>query len=69
MSKTYHYEIPLPNGNVHRSTELETIEECVEECKSRCEELHVDYNDRNVKLFLTDIDGTEECTEEGELAG
>lgn len=69
MFKTYHYEIPLPFGEIYVSYEYETIEECVQDCKWKCEECHVDYNDREVKLFLTDLDGTEECTEEGELAG
>lgn len=38
-------------------------------CKRACAELEIDYSHRDVKLFLTDGDGTEECTEEGELAG
>lgn len=51
------------------SREFDTVEECVEECKKACIELEIDYDRRDVKLFLTDADGTEECTEEGELAG
>ena len=65
MNKTYHYEIP--GGIVSR--EFDTVEECVEECKRECAELGVDYDRRDVMLFLTDADGVEECTEEGELAG
>ena len=65
MNKTYHYEIP--GGIVSR--EFDTIEECVEECKRECAELGVDYDRRDVMLFLTDADSVEECTEEGELAG
>ena len=69
MNKTYHYEIPagLYDGVVSR--EFDTIEECVEDCKRACAELGVDYARRDVMLFLTDADGVEECTEEGELAG
>ena len=69
MSKTYHFEIPRVNGKTYISREFEFIEECVQECKDTCSAYGIDYNDREVKLFLTDIDGTEECTEEGELAG
>ena len=74
MNKTYHFEIPLHAGNkmaLARSEEFDTIEECVEACKKSCKEHDVDYNDRKVKLFLTDDFGEtyEECTEEGELAG
>jgi NH3-dependent NAD+ synthetase len=70
MNKTYHYEIPQPEGGVC-SPEFDTIEDCVEDCKRVCQELGVDYNDRAVKLFLTNDYGEtyEECTEEGELAG
>lgn len=53
---------------------FKTIEECVEACKAECKKLGVDYNDRRynnrrVKLFMTDADGKREVTEEGELAG
>lgn len=74
MNKTYHYEIPsvkgedgLPDGVV--SGEFNTIEECVATCKADCEELEVDYNSNNVKLYLSNDFGEtyEECTEEGEL--
>ena len=69
MDKTYHYEIPPDQYDGVVSCEFGTIEECVEDCKRACAILNVDYNRRDVKLFLTDADGTEECTEEGELAG
>ena len=69
MNKTYHYEIPTSKYDGVVSCEFNTIEECVEDCKHACAELGVDYDRRDVKLFLTDADGTEECTEEGELAG
>lgn len=69
MGKTYHYEIPASQYEGVVSCEFDTIEECVEDCKRACAILNVDYNRRDVKLFLTDADGTEECTEEGELAG
>ena len=63
--KPYHYEIPGEAA----SCDFETIEECVVACKAECEELGVDYDDRDVKLFMTDADGVWEVTEEGELAG
>ena len=69
MNKTYHYEIPAGKHDGICSNEFNTIEECVEDCKRACDELEIDYNRRDVKLFLTDADGVEECTEEGELAG
>ena len=69
MNKTYHFEIPLKNGGICKSNELDTIELCVQECKKMCIACGVNYDDRDVKLFLTDADGVEECTEEGELAG
>ena len=67
MNKTYHFKIF--SGAL--SMGYDTIEECVEECKKTCECLGIDYNDREVKLFLTNDFGEtyEECTEEGELAG
>ena len=74
MNKTYHYEIPsvkgedgLPDGVV--SGEFNTIEKCVAACKADCEELEVDYNSNNVKLYLSNDFGKtyEECNEEGEL--
>ena len=69
MYKTYHFEIPLKDGETYVSDEFDTIEECVEMCKEACTEYGVDYDRRDVMLFLTDDDGTEECTEEGEFAG
>lgn len=64
----YHYEIPF-RKDIVQSKQFTTIEECIEACKAECKELGVDYNDREVKLFMTDRDGTWEVTEEGELAG
>lgn len=68
MNKVYHYEI-RPADVV--SDDFQTIEECVKECKAECKSLGVDYDDRDVMLFLSDDFGEtwEECTEEGELAG
>lgn len=77
----YDYEIPiplfhpmLPRKGVRGIKAVDgrgfkTIEECVEACKAECKKLGVDYNDRNVKLFMTNADGRWEVTEEGELAG
>ena len=69
MDKTYHYEIPDGKYEGVVSREIDTIEECVEDCRKACIELEIDYDRRDVKLFLTDANGIEECTEEGELAG
>lgn len=66
MNKVYRYEI-RPAGVV--SGDFQTIEECVAACKAECADLGVDYDDRDVKLFMTDADGVWEVTEEGELAG
>lgn len=66
MNKVYRYEI-RPAGVV--SDDFQTIEECVAACKAECADLGVDYDDRDVKLFMTDADGVWEVTEEGELAG
>lgn len=63
--KPYHYQIP---GEA-TSCGFGTIEECVAACKAECSDLGVDYDDRDVKLFMTDADGVWEVTEEGELAG
>ena len=63
--KPYHYKIPGAAGSVS----FETIEECVAACKAECADLGVDYDDRDVRLFMTDSDGVWEVTEEGELAG
>ena len=79
--RPYDYEIPippfhpvLPRKGVHgikavNGRGFETIEACVEECKAECKKFGVDYNDCDVKLFMTDIDGKWEVTEEGELVG
>lgn len=76
----YDYEIPippfhpmLPRKGVHGIKAVDgrgfkTIEECVEACKAECKKLGVDYNDRDVKLFMTNADGRWEVTEEGEMA-
>lgn len=71
MNKTYHYEIPASQYDGMVSCEFNTIEECVEDCKRACAILNVDYNRRDVMLFMSDDFGEtwEECTEEGELAG
>ena len=81
MNNPYDYEIPIPQFypmlprkgvrgiKVVDGRGFKTIEACVEACKAKCKELGVDYNDRNVKLFMTDSDGKWEVTEEGELAG
>ena len=68
MNKVYRYEI-RPAGVV--SGDFQTIEECVKACRAECKSLGVDYDDRDVMLFLSDDFGEtwEECTEEGELAG
>ena len=65
----YRYEFPLPNGTLYRSNQFQYIEECVAECKDVCRAYHVNYDDRDVKLFMIDADGKWEVTEEGELAG
>ena len=77
----YDYEIPIPPFHpmlLRKGVRgikavdgrgFKTIEECVETCKAECKKLGVDYNDRDVKLFMTDADGRWEVTEEGELAG
>ena len=80
MNNPYDYEIPippfhpmLPRKGVHGIKAVDgagfkTIEECVEACKAQCKKFDVDYNDREVKLFMTNIDGRWEVTEEGEFA-
>jgi hypothetical protein len=67
-AKPYHFEIPNVNGQLYVSDCYYTIEQCVYECKLACEAYRRDYNDRDVKLFMTDSDGVWEVTEEGELA-
>ena len=68
MDKTYHYEIPAGKYDGVWSDGFNTIEECVEECKKACIELEIDYDRRDVKLFLTNADGKWEVTEDGEFA-
>lgn len=78
ITAPYHYEIPIPmfSPELPRPTrgvksvgrQYETIEECIKACKARCEELGVNYSNRDVKLFMIDGDGEHEVTEEGELA-
>lgn len=65
----YSFEFPLPDGELYESDQFQTIEECIAECKAACAEYGVNYDDRKVKLFMTDRDGKWEVTEEGELAG
>lgn len=69
MNKTYHYEIPPRQYDGVSSREFDTLEECIDDCKRACAVLNVDYNERDVMLFMTDRDGVWEVTEEGELAG
>lgn len=75
MYKPYHYELPydqFDDSDRHDSVcgpAFNTIEECVEDCKRACAMCNIDYDRRDVKLFMTDADGTWEVTEEGELAG
>ena len=80
MNKTpYSFEFPVPSTSprLPRPTtgvkcigvDYATIEECVAACKTACKEWGVNYDDREVKLFMTDADGKWEVTEEGELAG
>lgn len=65
-----HPRLPSPAGGVKcTGVDYATIEECVDACKAACAVCGVDYNDREVKLFMTDADGKWEVTEEGELAG
>ena len=64
MNKTYHFKIF--NGAL--SIGYDTVEECIEEFKKIFECLGVDYNDRDVKLFMSNSDGTWEVTEDGEFA-
>ena len=72
----YSFEFPipttrtdLPSGGKCIGVDYATIEECVAACKSACKDWGMDYDDRAVKLFMTDADGKWEVTEEGELAG
>lgn len=78
----YSFEFPIPTTCTYLPTpatpvsggkcigiDYATIEECVAACKSACKDWGMDYDDRDVKLFMTDADGKWEVTEEGELAG
>lgn len=75
----YSFEFPAPsasprlptpaNGVKRTGADYATIEECVAACKAACAEWGISYDDRGVKLFMTDRDGKWEVTEEGELAG
>lgn len=79
MNKTpYSFEFPIPSTHpnlprpatgVKCTGDYASIEECVAACKEACAEWGVNYDDRVVKLFMTDADGKWEVTEEGELAG
>ena len=74
----YSFEFPVPSTSQRLPTlvsgvkcmgvDYATIEECVDACKTACAELGVNYDDRDVKLFMTDSDGKWEVTEEGEFA-
>ena len=75
---SYSYEIFIPSNSPSLpkpacgvqciGRDYATIKECVEACKAACAECGIDYNDHEVKLFMTDSDGVWEVTEEGELA-
>ena len=80
MNKTpYSFEFPVPSTSPRLpkpaagvkciGVGYATIEECVVACKTACKKWGVNYDDRDVKLFMTDVDGKWEVTEEGELAG
>lgn len=79
MNKPYHFEFPIPvfnpklltlvSGEKCTCVPYATIEECVRACKKACAKWNVNYDDPEVKLFMTDRDGVWEVTEEGELAG
>ena len=60
MDKTYHYEIPAGKYEGVVSREFDTVEECVEDCRKACIELEIDYDRRDVKLFLTAASGISE---------
>lgn len=61
--------LPVPVCGVKcTGVDYATIEECVAACKAACAECGVNYDDRDVKLFMTNADGKWEVTEEGEFA-
>ena len=74
----YSFEFPVPStsqclptpvsGVKCMGVDYATIEECVDACKTACAEWGVNYDDRDVKLFMTNSDGKLEVTEEGEFA-
>ena len=74
----YSFEFPVPSTSQRLPTSVSgvkcmgvdyaTIEECVDACKTACAEWGVNYDDRDVKLFMTNSDGKWEVTEEGEFA-
>lgn len=72
----YSFEFPIPSTTRRFGItgyafggDYATIEECVKACKTACAKHGVNYDDRDVKLFMTDADGKWEITEECELAG
>ena len=74
----YSFEFPVPStsqclptpvsGVKCMGVDYATIEECVDACKTACAAWGVNYDDRDVKLFMTNADGKWEVTEEGEFA-
>ena len=61
--------LPTPVSGVKcMGVDYATIEECVDACKTACAAWGVNYDDRDVKLFMTNADGKWEVTEEGEFA-
>ena len=74
----YSFEFPVPStskrlptpvsGSKSMGVDYATMEECVDACKTACAAWGVNYDDRDVKLFMTNADGKWEVTEEGEFA-
>ena len=61
--------LPTPVSGIKcMGVDYATIEECVDACKTACAAWGVNYDDRDVKLFMTNADGKWEVTEEGEFA-
>ena len=61
--------LPMPVSGIKcMGVDYATIEECVDACKTACAAWGVNYDDRDVKLFMTNSDGKWEVTEEGEFA-
>lgn len=75
MNKTsYSFEFPIPSttrrfgiAGYASGGDYATIEECVKACKAACAKHGVNYDDHDVKLFMTDVDGKWEVTEEDEV--